>query len=47
MKYVPVNKRSKKAQKEFNSMSRLTWVIPPTTKVIPNKKKNYVFKEEV
>ena len=45
MKYVPINKRSKKAQKEFNSKSRLMWVIPPVTKIIPNKKKD--FKEEI
>lgn len=44
MKYIPVDKRSKKAQKEHNSKNRLMWMIPPVTKVIPNKKKNYEFK---
>ena len=45
MKYIPVNKRSKKARKEFHLKSRILWTIPPVTKVIPNKKKNYEVEE--
>ena len=37
--YVPLNKRSKKAQREFHSRKRKTWgVTDPVTKSVPSKK---------
>lgn len=37
--YVPLNKRSKKAQREFHSRRRKTWgVTDPVTKSVPSKK---------
>jgi len=37
--YVPLEKRSKKQQKEFHAMQRKDWGnLNPTTKKVPNKK---------
>lgn len=39
MKYVAVNKRSKKEQREFYNSQRKTWgELSPVTKIVPNKK---------
>lgn len=39
VKYVPLNKRSKKAQREFHSRKRKTWgTTDPVTKSVPSKK---------
>lgn len=39
MKYVAIDKRSKKEQKKFYSSQRRDWGnLDPITKVIPNKK---------
>ena len=40
-KCVPLNKQSKKKQREFYSLKRNTWTVDPRTKVIPNKKHDY------
>ncbi len=38
-KYVPLNKRSKKAQREYHSGRRQTWgTTDPVTKTVPSKK---------
>ena len=38
-KFVPLEKRSKKLQKEFNSMQRKTWEgLNPMTRTVPNGK---------
>jgi len=38
-KYIPLEKRSKKQQKEFHSMQRKDWGnLNPTTRKTPNKK---------
>lgn len=38
-KYVSLDKRSKKAQKEYYSKRRLTWgVLNPATRSIPSRK---------
>jgi len=39
---APLKKQSKKAQKEYNNSKRNFWDVKPVTKVVPNKKKNYV-----
>ena len=34
MKFVPISKQSKKNQKKYNSLNRLTWgLVNPTTQV--------------
>lgn len=39
VKYVPLNKRSKKAQREYHSGRRQTWgTTDPVTKSVPSKK---------
>lgn len=39
MKYVPLNKRSKKAQREYYAEQRATWGdIKPVTRIFPNGK---------
>lgn len=39
VKYVPLNKRSKKAQWEYHSGRRQTWgTTDPVTKSVPSKK---------
>ena len=42
---APLNKQSKKAQKEYNNTKRNSWPVKPVTKIIPNKKKDYIPKE--
>ena len=37
-KYIPLNKRSKKAQKEYHKQQRGTWEINPVTRSVPNGK---------
>lgn len=38
-KYIPLEKRSKKQQKEFHSMQRKSWGnVNPVTRIVPNKK---------
>ena len=37
-KYVPLNKRSKKAQKEYHKQQRATWNMNPVTRTVPNGK---------
>jgi hypothetical protein len=38
-KYVPFEKMTKKAQKEYNKRQRNTWgELKPVTRIIPNKK---------
>lgn len=38
-KYIPLDKRSKKEQKEFNKLKRKTWEgLNPMTKIIQNMK---------
>ena len=45
-KYIPLNKRSKKEQKEYHSRQRRTWGnIKPVTRSVPNGKA-YNRKEE-
>lgn len=40
MKYVPLKKRSKKAQKEYHDRLRSSWgEIVPMTRMIPDKTK--------
>lgn len=39
-KYVPLEKRSKKEQRQYHTAQRSDWNgVVPVTKVIPNKKK--------
>ena len=39
MKYVPINKRSKKAQKEYHAKQRLDWNgVNPASRVFPDGK---------
>ena len=39
--YLSVEKRSKKAQKEYHAKQRTTWGdFSPVTRVVPNKGKN-------
>lgn len=39
MKYIPLNKRTKKAQKEYHAKQRLDWNgINPATRVFPDGK---------
>ena len=38
-KYIPFEKMSKKAQKEYNKRQRNTWgELKPVTRIVPNKK---------
>lgn len=38
-KFIPMEKRSKKAQKEANALKRGSWgLVKPTTKAKPSKK---------
>ena len=37
-KYIPLKKRSKKAQKEYHKQQRGTWEINPVTRSVPNGK---------
>lgn len=37
-KYVPLNKRTKKQQKEYHKQQRATWEINPVTRSVPNGK---------
>ena len=38
-KYVPLSKKSKKAQKQFHAMQRSTWNgLNPVTRTVPNGK---------
>lgn len=38
-KFTPLNKQSKKAQREFHNSQRNTWNgVNPVTRVVPNKK---------
>jgi len=38
-KYVPIEKQSKRRQKEFHAAQRKDWgSISPVTRVVPNKK---------
>ena len=40
-KYVPYEKLSKKAQREYNAKRRNTWgEISPVTRIVPKKGKN-------
>lgn len=40
MKFVPLNKQSKKRQKEYHQKNRSDWKeVDPVTKVIPDKRK--------
>lgn len=43
---IPLKKQSKKNRKEFYSKMRKTWDINPVSKIVPNKKKNYIDKTE-
>ena len=43
---APLKKQSKKAQKEYNNSKRNFWEVKPTMKVIPNKKKNALSKDD-
>ena len=43
---APLKKQSKKAQKEYNNSRRNFWDADPRMKVVPNKKKNHVPKED-
>ena len=43
---APLKKQSKKSQKEYNNSRRNFWETDPRTKVVPNKKRNYVPKED-
>lgn len=36
--YVPINKRTKKQQKEYHKQQRATWNINPVTRTVPNGK---------
>lgn len=38
MKFVPYEKMSKKAQKEYNAQKRGTWSFNPVTRVVKNGK---------
>ena len=37
-KYIPLNKKSKKEQKKFHAMQRVTWGMNPVTRTVPNGK---------
>ncbi len=37
-KYIPLNKRTKKQQKEYHKQHRSTWEINPATRTVPNGK---------
>lgn len=43
---APLKKQSKKAQKEYNNSKRNFWITDPRTKIVPNKKKDYIPKEK-
>ena len=38
-KFVPYEKMSKKARREFNKQKRIMWEVPPMTKIVPDKHK--------
>lgn len=46
MRYVPLNKMSKKARKEYYNSKRNNWDTDPRMRVVPNKKRSYVWKED-
>ena len=37
-KFIPINKKTKKEQKEYHARQRRTWSMDPVTRTVPNGK---------